>query len=124
MIHFNAFISMNQDCLFCKIAAGEISSELIYEDEVCVAFRDINPQAPTHILFVPREHFSSLDNAKESHKEILGHLLLKAADVARKQKISERGYRVVINTNEEGGQTVFHLHFHLLGGRQFTFPPG
>lgn len=116
---------MNQkDCLFCKIVAGEIPAVKIYEDETCVAFNDISPQAPTHILIVPREHFDSLDTAENSHKEILGHLLLKAADIAREQNFAENGYRVVINTNEQGGQTVFHLHVHLLGGRTFVFPPG
>ena len=115
---------MDQDCIFCKIIAGEIPSELVYEDEVCVAFSDISPQAPTHVLFIPREHFASMDEAGEQHKETLGHLLLKAADIARQKGFSKKGYRTVINTNDDGGQTVFHLHVHLLGGRQFIFPPG
>ena len=115
---------MTRDCLFCKIIAGEIPSGRVYEDDVCVAFNDISPQAPTHILLVPREHFDSLDSANDQHKEILGHLLLTAADIARKQGIADDGYRVVINTNADGGQTVFHLHLHLLGGRPFVFPPG
>lgn len=116
---------MNQEnCLFCKIIAGAIPSEKIYEDERCIAFNDISPQAPTHILVIPREHFDSLDKAELNHKETLGHLLLTAAEIAREKDFSEDGYRVVINTNEDGGQTVFHLHVHLLGGRQFVFPPG
>ena len=113
-----------EDCLFCKIASGEISSEFVYEDDVCVAFNDISPQAPTHILVIPREHIASLDKAADNHKETLGHLLLRAAEIARKKGFAEDGYRVVLNTNSDGGQTVFHIHAHLLGGRQFIFPPG
>lgn len=115
---------MSENCIFCKIIAGEIPSKLVYEDDVCVAFNDISPQAPTHILVIPREHFASLDKAEKSHKEVLGHLLLTAADIARQNGFAEKGYRTVINTNDDGGQTVFHLHVHLLGGRQFIFPPG
>ncbi len=115
---------MNQDCLFCKIAAGTIPSEILFQDEVCVAFRDISPQAPVHILVIPRKHFASLDEADADQKETLGHLLLTAAEIARTKGIAEDGYRIVINTNDNGGQTVFHLHVHLLGGRQFIFPPG
>jgi histidine triad (HIT) family protein len=115
---------MNENCLFCKIAAGEIPSAKVYEDEVCVAFNDISPQAPTHVLIIPREHFASLDETESSHQETLGHLLLTAAEIAREKGFAENGYRVVINTNADGGQTVFHLHVHLLGGRSFIFPPG
>ncbi len=116
---------MSQDnCLFCKIIAGEIPSELIYEDDVCVAFNDISPQAPTHILIVPREHIASLDKARNKHQETLGYLLLIAAEIAREKEFADNGYRTVINTNGDGGQTVFHLHVHLLGGRPFIFPPG
>ena len=115
---------MGENCLFCKIVSGEIPSAKVYEDGACVAFNDISPQAPTHILIIPREHFDSLDKAGENHKETLGHLLLSAAKIAREKGFAEDGYRVVINTNEDGGQTVFHLHVHLLGGRQFIFPPG
>jgi histidine triad (HIT) family protein len=115
---------MSQDCIFCKIIAGEISSEFVYEDDVCVAFNDMSPQAPTHILIIPREHIASLDKTEKQHKETLGHLLLKTAEIARDKGFAEEGYRTVINTNENGGQTVFHLHIHLLGGRQFIFPPG
>ena len=116
---------MNQkDCLFCKIIAGEIPSAKVFEDDVCIAFNDISPQAPTHVLVIPREHFDSLDKAEKSHKETLGHLLLTVAEIAREKGFAENGYRTVINTNNDGGQTVFHLHVHLLGGRPFIFPPG
>ena len=115
---------MGENCLFCNIVSGEIPSAKVYEDETCVAFNDISPQAPTHILIIPREHFDSLDKAEENHKATLGHLLLSAAEIAREKGFAKDGYRVVINTNEDGGQTVFHLHVHLLGGRQFIFPPG
>ena len=112
------------NCLFCKIIAGDIPSSKVYEDDVCIAFNDISPQAPTHVLIVPREHLDSLDTAEEKHKETLGHLLLTAAEFARQQGFADNGYRTVINTNTDGGQTVFHLHVHLLGGRPFIFPPG
>lgn len=115
---------MNENCLFCKIIEGEIPSKIVYEDDVCIAFEDIHPQAPTHVLIIPHEHIGSLAEADESHKDTLGHLLLTAAEIARDEGFAERGFRTVINTNEQGGQTVFHLHVHLLGGRQFIFPPG
>ena len=89
-----------------------------------MAFHDVSPQAPVHILVVPREHFASLDKAGKDQQETLGHLLLTAAEIAREKSFAENGYRVVINTNADGGQTVFHLHVHLLGGRAFVFPPG
>lgn len=114
----------DKDCIFCKIASGDIPAAKVFEDEHCVAFNDIEPQAPTHILIIPRKHIASLDKAKESHSSLLGHLLLTAADIARAKGFSEDGYRVVANTNSDGGQTVFHLHLHLLAGRQFIFPPG
>ena len=112
------------DCIFCRIAAGEIPSKRVFEDETCVAFNDLSPQAPTHILIVPRDHVDSLEKAGSGDKGTLGHLLLTAAEIARQQGFSENGYRVVINTNSDGGQTVFHLHVHLLAGRPFVFPPG
>lgn len=112
------------DCIFCKIAAGEVPSAKVFEDERCLAFNDLSPQAPTHILIIPRKHIASLDKAKESQEGLLGHLLLTAADIARAKGFAEDGYRVVINTNADGGQTVFHLHVHLLAGRSFIFPPG
>ena len=112
------------DCIFCKIAAGEIPSTRVYEDDTCIAFNDLSPQAPWHILIVPRDHVDSLDKAKADDSSTLGHLLLSAAEIARQQGFAENGYRVVINTNSDGGQTVFHLHVHLLAGRPFVFPPG
>ncbi len=115
---------MNENCLFCKIIAGEIPSAKIYEDKVCIAFDDISPQAPTHVLIVPREHLDSLDKAEKSDADMLGQLLFAAAEIAREKGFAEDGYRTVINTNADGGQTVFHLHVHLLGGRPFIFPPG
>ena len=113
-----------QDCIFCKIVAGQIPSDRVHEDDVCVAFNDLSPQAPTHILLIPREHVDSLAKAEPGHGEILGHLLLTAAEIARAKGFADDGYRVVINTNSDGGQTVFHLHVHLLAGRPFVFPPG
>ena len=113
-----------ENCIFCKIVAEEIPAQMVYEDDICIAFKDLNPQAPTHILVVPREHIESLDKARNKHQETLGYMLLIAAEIARENKFAEAGYRTVINTNADGGQTVFHLHLHLLGGRPFVFPPG
>ncbi len=112
------------DCIFCKIADGRIPSKLVYKDDVCVAFDDLSPQAPTHILIIPVDHVDSLDKTGDDQADVLGHLLLIAAKIARDGGFAEDGYRVVINTNSDGGQTVFHLHVHLLAGRQFIFPPG
>jgi histidine triad (HIT) family protein len=112
------------DCIFCKIVSGDVPSQKMWEDDLCIAFDDLSPQAPTHILIVPREHVDSLDKASKDHENTLGHLLLSAAEIARKQGFADDGYRVVINTNADGGQTVFHLHVHLLAGRPFIFPPG
>lgn len=111
-------------CIFCKIVDGSIPSTRVYEDETCIAFNDLSPQAPVHILIVPRGHVDSLDKAGDSQKGELGHLLFAAAQIARDHGFAENGYRVVINTNSDGGQTVFHLHVHLLAGRAFVFPPG
>jgi histidine triad (HIT) family protein len=113
-----------EDCIFCKIVSGEIPAEKVYEDDLCLAFNDLSPQAPTHLLIIPRVHIDSLDRADSAEKEMLGHLLLTAADIARQRGFAGSGYRVVINTNRDGGQTVFHLHLHLLAGRPFIFPPG
>ena len=114
----------SKDCIFCKIAAGELPAEKVREDDKCVAFNDLHPQAPVHILIIPREHMDSLAAAEQGQGGLLGHLLLTAADIAREKGFADDGYRVVINTNESGGQTVYHLHVHLLAGRQFVFPPG
>ena len=113
-----------QSCLFCKIVAGAIPAAKVFEDERAVAFRDINPQAPTHALVIPRQHVASLKEADEGHEALLGHLLLVAARVARAEGLAESGYRTVINTGAGAGQTVFHVHVHLLGGRALTWPPG
>lgn len=114
----------SENCIFCKIIAGEIPSSKVYEDDICFAFDDLHPQAPTHVLIVPKRHIDSMATADASDKEILGHLLLTTASIARDKGFSDAGYRVVLNTNADGGQTVFHLHVHLLGGRPFVFPPG
>ena len=113
---------MADDCLFCRIVRKEIPATLVAETPECVAFRDINPQAPTHILVIPREHIASLDEAKDA--ATIGRLALVAAALARQEGISARGYRTVINTNADAGQTVFHVHLHLLGGRSMKWPPG
>jgi histidine triad (HIT) family protein len=115
---------MEQDCLFCRIVAGEIPADLVHQDERCIAFRDVNPQAPVHVLIVPREHMDSLDDASQRDEAALGHLLRVAARVANEQGLSESGYRTVINTGAGVGQSVFHLHVHVLGGRAMSWPPG
>jgi histidine triad (HIT) family protein len=111
-------------CLFCRIARGEGRGDVVYEDDLAVAFRDIHPQAPTHILVIPRKHIASLAEAKAEDAELLGHLLLVGAQLAAKEGILDRGYRTVINTNGEAGQSVFHVHLHILGGRRMKWPPG
>jgi histidine triad (HIT) family protein len=113
---------MSADCLFCRIIRREIPAALVAEDDHCVAFRDIGPQAPTHILVVPRQHVSTLDDV--SDPLLIGRVMAMAADIARREGLVASGYRTVINTNAGAGQTVFHLHVHVLGGRQFTWPPG
>lgn len=111
------------DCIFCKIIAGEIPSKKVLEDEHSFAFRDINPQAPTHILVIPRKHIASLDDASDADAPLLGHLLRVASRVARDEGLSD-GYRTAVNTGAGAGQTVFHLHLHVLGGRRLSWPPG
>lgn len=110
-------------CLFCRIVDGTIPSTPVYQDENCYAFADIQPQAPVHILVVPREHIASVAECTQEDVALLGNLLLAAQEIAVKQKLA-KGFRLVINTGEEGGQTVEHLHVHLLGGRSLTWPPG
>jgi len=110
-------------CLFCKIVDGSIPSSSIYQDEQCYAFADIHPQAPVHVLIVPREHIASLADLEAGDKSLLGHLVSAAAEIARAKGL-DQGYRVVVNTGSDGGQTVDHLHLHLLGGRPMTWPPG
>jgi histidine triad (HIT) family protein len=111
------------ECLFCKIVAGVIPAKRVYEDDLCLCFADINPQAPTHLLIIPKEHIASQAHAGDAHAALLGHMMAKAAEVARSKGLTG-GYRVVINTGEDGGQTVDHLHLHLLGGRHMSWPPG
>jgi histidine triad (HIT) family protein len=113
---------MSDSCLFCRIARGEIPATIVHETGSVVAFRDIDPRAPTHVLIIPREHVASLDEARDP--TMLGELLLAAAEIARKEGLVEQGYRTVLNTGAGAGQTVFHVHVHLLGGRKFTWPPG
>ncbi len=113
---------MADDCLFCRIVRGEIPAKLVFESPDVVAFRDINPQAPTHILVIPRDHVPSLNHATDA--AMLGRLSLVAAELAKKEGIADAGYRTVINTNRAAGQTVFHVHLHLLGGRDMSWPPG
>ncbi len=113
---------MASQCLFCRIVRREIPATLIAETEDCVAFRDVNPQAPVHVLVVPREHVASLNDVTDAR--LVGRLATLAAEIARKEGIAESGYRTVINTNADAGQTVFHVHLHLLGGRRMGWPPG
>jgi histidine triad (HIT) family protein len=111
------------DCLFCKIVAGQVPSRRVFEDDAIIAFHDINPQAPVHVLLVPREHVASLDAARPGQEALLGRVLLAAQQLARELGVGG-AYRVVTNCGAEAGQSVFHLHFHLLGGRPFHWPPG
>ncbi len=113
---------MGIDCLFCRIVQGEVPAKLVYEDSHCIAFRDVNPQAPVHVLIVPREHIESLSQTADA--PMLGQLLVTAADIAKREGVAVQGYRTVINTGRFAGQTVHHLHVHLLGGRPMEWPPG
>ncbi len=115
---------MSQPCLFCKIVAKEIPADVVFENADVVAFRDIHPAAPTHILVIPREHLSGLQDAKAEHAALLGRTLASAAQVAQEQGLVRDGFRTVINTGPNAGQTVFHLHVHLLAGRALAWPPG
>ncbi len=110
------------ECLFCKMIAGEIKPDIVHEDDQVLAFRDINPQAPVHILIVPKQHIATLNELFDTH--LAGYILQTAADLAIREGIAEQGYRTVFNCNKNGGQEVYHLHLHLLGGRQMTWPPG
>ena len=112
------------DCLFCKIISGEIPSSKVYEDEFVYAFNDISPEAPVHVLIVPKEHISSANDINESNADVVAKIFLAAKKIAEEKGIAEGGYRIVNNCGENGGQTVKHLHFHLLGGRSLAWPPG
>ena len=114
----------DSNCLFCKIIDGQISGDFVHKDDRCVVIRDINPQAPTHVLVIPREHMESLDEAGAGDEQLLGHLLRIAARVANQEGLGEGGYRTVINTGAGAGQSVFHIHVHVLGGRGLSWPPG
>ncbi|HLA91804.1 MAG TPA: histidine triad nucleotide-binding protein [Gemmatimonadaceae bacterium] len=113
---------MAESCLFCRIAGGEIPAKLVAESDTCLAFRDIGPQAPVHMLVIPRAHVPSVNELTDA--SVIGEMTLLARRIARGEGIAESGYRLVINTNAHGGQTVFHLHLHLLGGREMRWPPG
>ena len=111
-------------CLFCKIVDGEIPAKIVYNDEQIMAFEDIAPQAPTHLLIIPKKHIATINDADENDAELLGNLILTAKKLAKEHELDESGYRLVFNINSEGGQEVYHIHLHLLGGRQLTWPPG
>ena len=113
---------MSADCIFCRIVRGDIPATRVAEDEHCIAFRDLHPQAPLHVLVIPREHVTSLNDVTDP--ALVGRLATMAAHIARQEGVDAAGYRTVINTNGDGGQTVFHLHLHLLAGRRMTWPPG
>lgn len=112
------------DCLFCRIAAGEIPADTVFEDDSIVAFRDTAPTAPTHILLIPREHITSAADLTDDHGPMLGRLYATATQLARDEGIAESGFRIVTNAGADAGQSVAHLHFHLMGGRRFSWPPG
>ena len=115
---------MTSDCIFCQIADGKIPAKIAHQDDELVAFHDLNPQAPTHILIIPRQHIATLLDADDSHSQLLGRLQLAAIEIARQQGLAEHGFRLVTNCLEGAGQAVFHLHLHLLGGRRLGWPPG
>lgn len=112
------------DCLFCKIRDGQIPAKVVYRDEQCLAFEDINPQAPMHVLVIPLRHVPTINDISVEDREITGHLFTAAAKIARERGYADSGYRTVMNCNRNAGQTVFHLHLHVLGGREFSWPPG
>lgn len=113
-----------EDCVFCKIIKGEIPSTKVYEDDKILCFKDINPAAPVHIIMVPKKHISSLNELSDEDQIVIGHIFLTAKKIAKENNISKDGYRIVTNCGEKAGQSVKHIHFHLLGGRSFNWPPG
>ena len=115
---------MSSDCIFCKIAAGEFGTEFVYESDEIVAFRDLNPQAPTHILIIPKAHIEKVSDLEKEHEALAGKLLLAAKEVAAKEGLTEDGFRMVFNNGKNAGQEVMHIHMHLLGGRKMNWPPG
>jgi histidine triad (HIT) family protein len=112
------------DCLFCKIVNGEIPAKIVYRDDLVLAFEDINPQAPHHVLIIPQKHIHTINEVKSEDNELIGHMVQTAKLLAKEMNIAEEGYRLVINCNAGAGQTVFHVHIHLMGGRRFAWPPG
>lgn len=112
------------DCLFCKMVKGDIPIQSVYEDDQILAFHDIDPQAPTHILIIPKQHISTANDLTSEHQALIGHMILKASAIAKELGHADDGYRIVNNCNSAGGQAVYHIHFHLLGGRTMTWPPG
>jgi histidine triad (HIT) family protein len=112
------------DCLFCRLIAGEIPANIVYQNDHVVAFKDITPQAPTHVLVVPRRHIASLNDLSPADDALIGEMIRTAANIAQEEGHADRGYRTVFNCNADAGQTVFHVHLHLLGGRKLTWPPG
>lgn len=112
------------NCLFCKIAQGAIPASVVYEDNEIMAFHDLNPQAPKHLLIIPKQHIATLNEASDANQALLGKMILGAKKIAQTEGISDAGYRLVFNINPDGGQTVYHIHLHLLGGRHMTWPPG
>lgn len=115
---------MSEDCLFCKIAAGEIPAAIVYQDDDVVAFDDINPQAPTHVVIIPRLHIATVNDLEATHEGVFGKLATVAKEIAAERGFAESGYRLVMNCNAAAGQTVWHIHLHLLGGRNLGWPPG
>jgi len=114
----------HSNCLFCKILSGDIPADIVYESETAIAFRDINPQAPTHLVIIPRKHIETINDIVEEDEVLVGSLYSAAREIAAAEGIAEDGFRTVMNCNEGAGQTVFHIHLHLLGGRPLTWPPG
>jgi histidine triad (HIT) family protein len=112
------------DCLFCRIVRKEIPAKIVFENERMLAFEDIRPKAPSHILVIPKDHFASLNDAPDGAEALLGEILFRAREIARERGIGESGYRIVLNTGRDSGQEVFHIHFHILGGRPLAWPPG
>lgn len=112
------------DCLFCKIRDGEIPADIVYEDDDLLAFNDVNPHAPVHLLIIPKQHISTVNDVVEDDQIIMGKLFAAAKTIAKQKGVSDEGYRLVVNCNEKAGQTVFHIHMHLLAGRAMTWPPG
>jgi histidine triad (HIT) family protein len=114
----------DKDCLFCKIVGGEIPADVVHESETALAFRDINPQASTHVVIIPKRHIATMNDLEADDEAVVGSLFTAAKVIARQEGLADRGYRVVMNCNEDAGQSVFHIHLHMLGGRQLSWPPG